>query len=80
VLRLCFYAAATKEDKRKAMDNIQLSDDSDEDFDSIVNTECIQDLPKKALYILKVMFECKALVKYVKKVSLSLHFPIISII
>lgn len=62
------------------MDNIQLSDDSDDDFDSVINSGCVQDLPKKALYVLKVVYECKALVKYVKKVSLSLHFPDISII
>ena len=75
-----FFTAARKEDKRKAMDNILSSDDSDEDFDSVVTSHFVQDLPKKALYVLKVVFECKALVKYVKKVSLSLHFPVISII
>lgn len=80
VLKLCFFTAATKEDKRKAMDNMQLSDDSDEDFDSVIKSECVQDLPKKALYVLKVVFECKALVKYVKKVSLSLYFRVESII
>ena len=62
------------------MDSILSSDDSDEDFDSVVTSHFVQDLPKKALYVLKVVFECKALVKYVKKVSLSLHFPVISII
>ena len=46
--------------------------DSDKDFESVIKSECIQDLPKKALYVLKVIFECKVLVKYVKKVSLSL--------
>jgi hypothetical protein len=60
------------------MDNIESSDDSDEDFDSVINSECVQDLPKKALYVLKVVFECKALVKYVKKVSLLFHFSVIS--
>ncbi|CAF3998528.1 unnamed protein product, partial [Rotaria sp. Silwood1] len=64
VLKLCFFTAATKEEKRKAMDNTQLSDDSDEDFDLVIKSDCVQDLPKKALYVLKVVFECKALVKY----------------
>ena len=55
-----FFTAARKEDKRKAMDNILSSDDSDEDFDSVVTSHFVQDLPKKALYVLKVVFECKA--------------------
>jgi len=59
-----FFTAATKEDKRKTMNNMQLSDDSDEDIDSVVNSHCVQDLPKKALYVLKVVFECKASIKY----------------
>jgi hypothetical protein len=80
VLKLCFFTAETKEDKQKVMDNIQLSDDSDDDFDSIINSGCVQDLPKKVLYVLKVIYECKALVKYVKKVRLSFHFLNISII
>ena len=50
------------------------SDDSDEDDDPNIDPDCLQDLPKKALYVLKVILECKALVKYVKKVSSSLLY------
>ena len=62
------------------MSDIQLLDDSDEDFESVIKSECVQDLPKKAPYILKVIFECKVLVKYVKKVSLSLYLRVENII
>ena len=46
---------------------MQFLDDSDEDFESVIKSECVQDLPKKAPYVLKVIFECKVLVKYVQK-------------
>ena len=76
VLKVCFFTTATREDKQKAMSNMQFLDDSDEDFESVIKSECVQDLPKKALYVLKVIFECKVLVKYVKKVSLSLYLRV----
>ena len=65
-----------KGDKQKAISNMQFLDDSDEDFESVIKSECVQDLPKKVLYVLKVIFECKVLVKYVKKVSLSLYLRV----
>ena len=72
VLKVCFFTATTREDKQKAISNVQFLDDSDEDFESVIKSECDQDLPKKVLYVLKVIFECKVLAKYVKRVSSSL--------
>ena len=62
------------------MSDMQLLDNSDEDFESVIKSESVQDLSKKALYVLKVIFECKVLVKYVKKVSLSLYLRVEKII
>ena len=80
VLKVCFFTTATREDRQKAISNMQFLDDSDEDFESVIKSECVRDLPKKVLYVLKVIFECKVLVKYVKKVSLSLYFRVENII
>ena len=65
VLKICFFTTATWEDKQKAMSDMQSLDDSDKDFESIIKSDCVQGQPKKVLCVLKVIVECKILVKYV---------------
>jgi hypothetical protein len=72
VLKLCFFTTATKAEKTKAIEDEQSSDESDDEFGFLVTADCLTDLPKKALYVIRVVMECKALVKYVKKVRLFL--------
>ncbi|CAF1508392.1 unnamed protein product [Adineta ricciae] len=70
IVKRCFFINEAKKNEEDSTSTEVSFDDNgpdEEDVDALIDINSLSDVPKKALYILQNVIECKKLVKYVKQ-------------